>query len=539
MQQPKDHPMRWSTFGVLVLIALVLGCFYRFPDLGLRPMHTDEAILGMKFLDFWKTGVFDYDPQDFHGPFLHYLTRAFAWAWRWPDPAAVTEAGLRAVIAVCGMALVVATLFLIDALGRMATAMTMLMMAVSPMMVFYSRYFIMEVPFVLLLALFIIACWRFAQGRSRLWLLLAGVALGCVHATKETFVINLAAMLCGWIAARVVTEGFVKRSSGLRLDMGRNRGQIRLPWLWVALTAVVVSVALFSGFFKHWQDVVESVTAYGNYVKRSGTASGHAKPWNYYLELIFWHKEHGLWTEAMIGGLAVVGILTAFFGSYGKETHRQAFLVFLSVYALAAMTAYSIVPYKTPWSILSVQWALTLLAGVGANSFYRAFSSRLYRLVAGLLLMAGIYHLCFQTKVTLYHPVHPGTPDQPNLNAPYVYSHTSMSALKLVSRLRELAAFAPKEFACQVINADSGWPLPWYLRDLSSLGYQVQVPDALTAPVIVADGAFLPAVQAKLAGKAYESDFFSLRPDVNVTLLVEKNLWDRYLAAKSGEPTKP
>ena len=539
MQQPKDQPMRWSTFGVLVLIALVLGCFYRFPDLGLRPMHTDEAILGMKFLDFWKTGVFEYDLRDYHGPFLHYLTRGFAWAWRWPDPAAVTEAGLRAVIAVCGVALVIATLFLIDALGRMATAMTMLMMAVSPMMVFYSRYFIMEVPFVLLLALFIIACWRFAQGRSRLWLLLAGAALGCAHATKETFVINLPAMLCGWIAARVVTEGFVKRSSGLRLNMGRNRGQTSLPWLWVALTAVVVSVALFSGFFKHWQDVADSVAAYGNYVKRSGAASGHAKPWNYYLELIFWRKEHGLWTEAMIGGLAVVGILTAFFGSYGKETHRQAFLVFLSVYALAAMTAYSIVPYKTPWSILSVQWALILLAGVGANAFYRVFSARLYRLVAGVLLMAGIYHLCFQTKVTLYHPVHPGTPDQPNLNAPYVYSHTSMSALKLVSRLRELAAFAPKEFACQVINADSGWPLPWYLRDLSSLGYQIKVPDALTAPVIVADGAFLPAVQAKLAGKAYESDFFSLRPDVNVTLLVEKSLWDRFLAAKSGEPTKP
>lgn len=529
--------MRWSTFGVLLLIALALACFYRFPDLALRPMHTDEAILGMKFLDFWKTGLFDYNPTDFHGPFLHYLTRAFAWMLRWQGPADVTESSLRAVIAVCGVALVFVTLFLVDALGRMATVLTMLFMAVSPMMVFYSRYYIMEVPFVLLLALFIIACWRFSQGKSRWWLLLAGAALGAVHATKETFVINLAAMLCGWIAARVVTDGFVKRSSGMRL-MDRKR-EVKMPALWVAITAVVVSVALFSGGFRHWQDVQESITTYSSYLKRSGGAGGHEKPWHYYLGLMFWYKDHWIWTEAMIGGLAVVGILKAFFGSFGKETQRQAFLVFLSIYALAALTAYSIIPYKTPWTILSVQWALTLLAGAGGRAVYRFSRSRAYRLVVALLITGGIYHLCYQTKVTLYYPVALNAADQPNLRAPYVYSHTSMGAMKLVNRLRELAAFAPKEFSAQVINMDSGWPLPWYLRDMSSLGYQIEVPPAVTAPVLVVDVGLLPAVKAKLAGKAYESDFFSLRPDVNVTLMVEKGLWDRFLAAKSSAPAKP
>ncbi|MDB6140107.1 MAG: hypothetical protein JWO94_3179 [Verrucomicrobiaceae bacterium] len=531
--------MRWTTFGVLLLIALTLASFYRFPDLGLRPMHTDEAILGMKFLDFWRTGVFDYDPKDFHGPFLHYLTRAFAWAAHWRDPAAVTESGLRSVIAVCGVLLVLVTVFLTDALGRMATVLAMLMMAASPMMVFYSRYFIMEVPFVLLLAVFMIGCWRFAQGRSRLWLLVAGAALGCVHATKETFVINLAAMLCGWVAARVVTEGFVKRASGLRLSMGRNRRRVKWPWLWVAMTAVAVSVALFSGGFRHWQDVMESITTYASYVKRSGGAGGHEKPWFYYLGLIFWYKDSWVWSEALIGGLAVVGILTAFLGSFTKEPHRKAFLVFLSVYALAALTAYSIIPYKTPWTILSVQWALTLLAGVGGRTLYCVFRARTYRFVMGLLLVAGIYDLCYQTKVTIYHPVHPGTADQPNLRAPYVYSHTSMSAVKLVNRLRELAAFAPGEFSAQVINIDSGWPLPWYLRDTPHLGYQIAVPETVTAPVIVVDVGSLPAVQAKLAGKPYEADFFSLRPDVNVTLLVEKGLWDRFLAAKSATAPPP
>ena len=542
MPPPKDQPMSWSTFGALVLIALLLAGFYRFPDLGVRPMHADEAILGMKFLEFWKTGVFHYDPADYHGPFLHYLTRAFAWVARWGDPAAVTEAGLRSVLALCGMVLVLVTLLLTDVLGRMATALAMLMMAVSPMMVFYSRYFIMEVPFVLLLALFMIACWRFSQSRSRLWLLVAGVSLGCLHATKETFVINMAAMLCGWIAARVLTEGFVQRTSGLRLNMGSKRKGVSQPAVWIAVVAILVSVALFSGFFRHWPDVLKSIITYGNYVKRSGGAGGHEKPWYYYLRLMFWSRnEDGkVWTEGLIGGLAVLGILSAFFGTFRKDTHRQAFLVFLSFYTLAALTAYSIIPYKTPWTILSVQWALTLLAGVGAQWLFLLFRGRFMHVVLTLGLMVGIWHLCSQTMITLHDPVAARhNVNQANLSAPYVYSHTSVSGVKLAARLQELATLAPKEFSAQVINMDSGWPLPWYLRDLNNIGYQIKVPDTITAPVVVVDAALLPAVQARLGARPYEPDFFSLRPGVNVALLVEKGLWDRFLAGRSGETKKP
>ena len=539
MQTTKNQPMRWSTFAVLAVIALVLAARYRLVDLGMRPMHTDEAILGMKFLDFWKTGVFDYDPRDYHGPFLHYLTRAFAWVLRWQE-AGMTEGRLRFVIAVAGIGLVVITSFLMDALGRMATVMTMLMMAVSPMMVFYSRYFIMEVPFVLLLALFIVSCWRYSQGRSKLWLLVAGTALGCVHATKETFIINLAAMLCGWIAARVLTDGFEQRGSNTRLSFGAKKGQLSLPWAWVAIVAVVVSMAIFSGGFRHWDDVKESVTTYSNYVKRSGGAGGHEKPWNYYLTLIFWTKQSSVWTEAMIGGLAVLGMLTAFFGDFGRETHRRAFLVFLSVYALAALTAYSIIPYKTPWTILSVQWALTLLAGIGARSFYRALRAKTYRFVAGLALTVGLYHLCSRTMLALYDPIAARhQQDRANLNSPYVYTHTVDNAMSLVGWIKQLQALDPAAFSAQVINQDSGWPLPWYLRKFDTVGYQIAMPEKVTAPVLVVDQALVPAVQAKLGGKPYEADPFILRPGVYVTLMVEKNLWDRLLASKAGGAPKP
>ena len=95
-----------------------------------------------------------------------------------------------------------------------------------------------------------------------------------------------------------------------------------------------------------------------------------------------------------------------------------------------------------------------------------------------------------------------------------------------MQRLRELQRLKPVEFAAQVINVDSGWPLPWYLRDVKTIGYQTTLPANLDAPVIVVDADLAPEVHAKLAGKPYESDFYGVRPGVNVVLMVRKDWWD-------------
>ena len=521
--QVKPQPLGLMIF--LLLLAVGLGWFYRFPDLGLRPMHVDEAILGVKFLEFWQSGIFNYDPSDYHGPVLHYLTLGYGRLMGWTDPAAVTGEHLRLVVAVLGMALVLSTLLVSDALGRFATGMTALLIALSPMEVFYSRYFIMEVPFVLALALFMFSCWRYAVGRSWLWLAVAGIMIGTLHATKETFVINLAAMACGWGAARLFSEGFSqRRSAGMFRGKHPSAGILGQPWMWIAIFAVITSVGLFSGGFRFgnpvaWLDVQESVLTYGSYLKRSGGV-GHEKPWAYYLEMMAYHRDVFVWTEAMILGLAVLGVLTAFLGKFQKEGPRQAFLIFLAVYALAATAAYSIIPYKTPWTFLSVQHAYILLAGVGAQSLLAWSTWRLWKVLCTGLFISGLWNLCLQNKFTT------NDRGRANLRAPYVYSQTTDSAVKLVRRLRDLAELKPGEFAVQVINKDSGWPLPWYLRDLKNIGYQQAVPETLDVPVIVVDAEMAPDAHAKLAGKAYESDFFGVRPGVNVVLMVKKDWWD-------------
>lgn len=523
----KTKPMSGVALAFLAILALGLAAWYRLPDLGLRPMHTDEAILGMKFIDMCKQGRFDYDPHDFHGPVLHYATWIYGTIAGWKDSMSVTEAQLRQVVAVFGLVLVLSTLLVTDALGRLATGLAMLMMAVSPMMVFFSRYYIMEVPFVLWLALFIFGCWRYSFYESWLWLALAGASVGLMHGTKETFIINMMAMLCGWVAAKLLTDGFEHRNRGMHLSIGRNRNFIDWPWAWGAGIALLVSVAVFSGGFRFWDDVKESFTTYGSYAHRS-TGVGHEKPWYYYLTVLFYTQDFFVWTEAMIGVLAGLGMLHAFTGRFQREEPRKAFLVFLSVYALVSLAIYSVIPYKTPWTILSVQHVLTLLAGVGAQFLYSWSSGRLWKSFCTILIIGGLYHLCAQSMMTIRDR------NRANLRGPYVYSHTTPSAMQLVDKLRDLARFQGDKFAAQVITQDSGWPLPWYLRKESKVGYQTSVPAKIDADIIVVDQGYAADVRAMLQGKEFVSDVFGMRgPGTNVVLMVEKKLWDAWSAAKA------
>ncbi len=529
MPPPQKQTLGLIGLTIFTIVSLAVGAYYRLPLLGERPMHTDEAILAMKSADFQRTGHFQYDPKDFHGPGLHDVTLVWSKLAGWGDSSTWTEAQLRTVTVVCGLLLLLVTLLLRDALGRLGTGLAMLLISISPMMVYYSRYFIMEVPFVLFITLTLAALWRYSQSGGRWWLVLAGFTLGMQHVTKETFAINVAAALIGFVVAKTMLGNFSPRRNNF--EIGPSRGRAARPWLWVIFIALLTSVAIYSGGFKDWQAVMDSATTYLNYFERSG-GSGHEKPWHYYLTLIFWRKDGLIWSEAMIGGLGIVGIVHAFTGNHMKNPTRQVFLVFLSVYTVVLFAIYSFLAYKTPWSILSAQYALTLLAGVGAAAIAESLTGNFSRLVFKIAFGFGLYHLIAQTNIA----IHLYAADSRN---PYVYSHTSSNLLNLLPKVRELQKIAPDDsFNVLVINRDAGWPLPWYWRDIKTVRYTTTIPETIDARVIIAELDMQPALEAKFAGKTYTMQGpFGLRPGVMLNLWVEQSLWDRYTLRKQQEAT--
>ena len=62
-----------------LLGAVLLAAALRFPDLALRPMHADEAVHADKFGTLLEGRGYAYDPSEYHGPTLYYLTLPSAW----------------------------------------------------------------------------------------------------------------------------------------------------------------------------------------------------------------------------------------------------------------------------------------------------------------------------------------------------------------------------------------------------------------------------------------------------------------------------
>lgn len=527
----KPEKLSLSAVLLLVTLALGLGTYYRGIALDQRPMHADEAVLAMKLADFWEGKGFQYDPTDYHGPGLHYAAWLYGKLAGWGAPDTWTEAGLRHVPMVAGLLVLLSAVGLRSVLTGRGTLMAMLLTAVSPMMVFYSRYFIMEMLFVLLMAVALGAWWRWYQTRHRAWLLLAGAAIGFQHATKETFILNVAAAAVAWLLASWLISD-QQRGGGLRLSIGRPQRPSPLkPWHLLALSAAIVSVTCYSAFFHDWQAVRDSVTTYTNYLQRA-EGVGHEKPWHYYLTLLFWRRDGLVWTEALIGGLGLIGILHAFGGEH-RDGKRQRFLVFLSLYTVILLAGYSVLAYKTPWSILAAQHGLILLAGAGAGELWRLFSGGILGIAFKVAMGLGLYHLCDQSMVAI-------GPYKADPRNPYVYAHTSTNLLNLVQTVRDLAALHPAAPPrIQVISRDQGWPLPWYFRTLPTTGFQADPPAVLDADIVIAEDAQRTQVLERLDQDAYQdTGLHGLRPGVPLLMLVRKDLWDQHMATRRGHPTE-
>ena len=65
---------------VVVFIAVVAALMLRLPRLSWRPMHTDEAVHGIKLGELLEKGEYRYDKHEYHGPTLNYFTLIPAWA---------------------------------------------------------------------------------------------------------------------------------------------------------------------------------------------------------------------------------------------------------------------------------------------------------------------------------------------------------------------------------------------------------------------------------------------------------------------------
>jgi len=365
------------------------------------------------------------------------------------------------------------------------------------------------------------AGWRYARSGKLGWALLAGGAVGLMQATKETFVLALAAMTGALVVnhfwkgkmEQEVTERTEKRISNSLLMKHVLAGVI----IW--LTVVVV---LFSSFFTNAAGVLDAVRTYLPWLHRAGGASPHIHPWNFYLERLAWfHIGKGpIWSEGLIVGLALIGMIAASVRN-GIAQGSANFVRFLAVYTVLLTIIYSAIGYKTPWCLLSFWQGMILLAGVGTMALLKWLRKRPLQIVAIILLLGGAAQLsCQAWRADVDYAA-----DRRN---PYVYAQTSPDVVNLADRVHGLAKMYRGQIIIKFMAPEDDYGrLPWYLRGLKNVGWYGNVPPDPYANVMIVSTQLHAALDEKKTHLMVGLN--ELRPGNWFETYVETNLWKAYV----------
>ncbi|HOX38161.1 MAG TPA: TIGR03663 family protein [Candidatus Brocadiia bacterium] len=513
---------RW-TFRVLMAAALAGAVALRIIALDARPMHGDEAVNTIKFRYLYDLNEYRYDPDEYHGPSLYYLSFIPMWLSGAGSFAQTGETVFRSLPAVLG-ALMIPFLFLFaKELGRWIVLYAAMLAAVSPAMVFYSRYYIHETLLIFFTLLVIGGCWRYYRSRDDGWLLLAGLGAGLMHATKETCVVAFAAMA----GALFLTHLWNRRFGGVTAEKFRPDRRYVVA---AVLLGAGVSAVLFSSLLSNPRGPLDSVLTYFRYFHHAGARDAHVHPWNFYLKLLLYnrHGDRYLWSEAFILVMALTGAYYAFSPRIlnGDEAPLCRFLAFYTILLLAA---YSAIPYKTPWCALGPLQGMVLLGGVGAVSLVRAQRTVPRKDIIRILMAAGIANLLAQTYLLNFR-FHT---DRRN---PYVYGHPVHDVEHLYERVEEVASVSPERHNLTVkVIAPDYWPLPWYLRKFDNVGFWTNPPADSRAAIILLAPEYREQLLPVLE-KEYHEEYFGLRPELFILCYIRTDLWDALIERRSASP---
>lgn len=425
---------RW--FATLILL---LATGLRLWGLHYRPPHFDEGVNGM-FIDWMRTkGIYHYDPHNYHGPLHFYVLFFFQtlfgrhiWALRLPE--------VIVNLLTIGLVLKFNRFF-----GKPIALIAAFALAVSPGTLFFARDAIHEswLGFFLVLMFYgLFGLWQTGSKRD-LWAFAIGIT-GMIL-IKETYIIHLGSLLCASVCVWII-----------------NRNQpppfSKAHWIYKDLLVVLATCTFailffYSGGFMAIEDLKGIYLTYASWIHKSQVGEGHIKPFFYWTKLLFLY-------EAM----AFLGIIFGILYLLARRPNRMMSLLIL--YGLGTLCAYSLIPYKTPWCILSIVWPFFFPFATGVCWLLQWKTKHHWHLYITVPLLIVLVEWTFWKTISLnfYHYA--------DEKEKYVYVQTFEEIRELTEPLFTLVKNNPLHYniAGLVIN-DSPHPLPWLLGDFYHTGY--------------------------------------------------------------------
>jgi uncharacterized protein (TIGR03663 family) len=266
-----------------------------------------------------------------------------------------------------------------------------------------------------------------------------------------------------------------------------------------ALLFALIWVLFYSSFFTNFpRGILDSVRTFGYWFKTSGSA--HEYGWSKYLEWL-WQE------EAPVLLLGAMGISVAFWQA------RNRFAVFTAFWSFGILAAYSLVPYKTPWIALNIILPVVIMAGYGLGQLYcTGTTGRWLAVLVAAIAAAASARQAVDLSFRHYD----------DDSRAYVYAHTRRDFLALVKEVDSIAAADPagKDIGIVVMSPEH-WPLPWYLRNYTHVGYWGKVIDT-SEPILIVHENQVEEVESRLGDRYRRVSSHELRPGNELYLYVKR-----------------
>src|SRR5215469_1891676 len=173
--------MSWIRWPAFIIVALI-GLAVRLPQLGVRPMHTDEAVNAYIVGQLLAGEPFTYDPQDRHGPALAALALPLARMRGARSFSDLTESELRVTSVVAGTITILFFGAAAEMFGFIPCLLAALVFSLAPLPVYYDRYFIHESLFCAATFGLILSSWKACKTSSIAYATLAGACAALMFA---------------------------------------------------------------------------------------------------------------------------------------------------------------------------------------------------------------------------------------------------------------------------------------------------------------------------------------------------------------------
>jgi uncharacterized protein (TIGR03663 family) len=432
-------------FIILFIAIVILGAFFRFFLLDLKPMHHDEGeetILFIKPLLNHQPLTWDYDNK---GLFYQYLSVIAI------KVLGYSTFALRFTPALFGVFTIILLFFLKNFLGKAGVIFSSLFLAISPLFIYYSRQYT-SWPFLDFFLLFLIITFLFyLKTKNTAFFYALFVLLGiCLNIVFEATVLFLIFFSFFLYFNFLLDKDFKEKAFGFL-----KAKSIR-QYIWAFLLFGFVAILIQSSFFTNFINITSFPE---QIIKLVGKAvnTGHNKGLFYYFTILYPYEL----------GLLIFSFLGFFF--YKKDYFSK----FLICWTFFAVLFFSLLSYKTNWTMYYIFFPLVLLAGNTFDFLYNKYHKLRKILIFTVLIL-------FVISLTL--AIDQNYLDVNNYDFNKIgYVETTPDIFRLI---KDIEDYQVQNTSKILITASSYWPLPvfldqyspWYLGDISKLNF-VDYPD--------------------------------------------------------------